>query len=63
MIIKINYNKSTGEITVSNDIPECTIALNENATLDNGEELDIEIALDTSYLAEIQSDLDGSVNE
>ena len=64
MIIKINYNKSTGEITVSNDIPECTITLNENATLDNSEELDIEIALDTSYLAEIQSELiDGSVNE
>ena len=63
MIIKIKYNKSTGEITVSNDIPECTVTLNENATLDNSEELDIEIALDTSYLAEIQSDLiDVSVN-
>lgn len=63
MILKINYNKSTGEITISNDIPECTIVLNENATQDDNEELDIEIALDTSYLAEIQSDLDGSVNE
>jgi hypothetical protein len=64
MILKINYNKSTGEITISNDIPECTIVLNENATQDDNEELDIEIALDTSYLAEIQSDfIDGSVNE
>jgi hypothetical protein len=63
MIIKINYNKSTGEIAVSNDIPECTIALNDNATVDNNEELSVEIALDTSYLDEIQSDLmDGSVN-
>lgn len=62
MIIKINYNKSTGEIAVSNDIPECTITLNENATADNDGELGMEIALDTSYLAEIQSDLDGSIN-
>lgn len=63
MIIKINYNKSTGEIVVSNDIPECTITLNDNGTQDNSEELDIEIALDTSYLEEIQSDLiDGSIN-
>ena len=63
MIIKINYNKSTGEIAISNDIPECTITLNENATVDSDGELDVEIALNTSYLAEIQSDLiDGSVN-
>ena len=63
MIIKINYNKSTGEIAVSNDIPECAITLNDNGTQDNSEELDIEIALDTSYLEEIQSDLiDGSIN-
>ena len=63
MIIKINYNKSTGEIAVSNDIPECAITLNENATVDGDGELNIEMALDTSYLAEIQSDLiDGSVN-
>lgn len=63
MIIKINYNKSTGEIAVSNDIPECTITLNDNGTQDSNEELDIEIALDTSYLEEIQSDLiDGSIN-
>ena len=63
MIIKINYNKSTGEIAVSNDIPECTITLNDNGTQDNSEELDIEIALNTSYLEEIQSDLiDGGSN-
>ena len=63
MIIKINYNKSTGEIAVSNDIPECTITLNDNGTRDNSEELDIEIALNTSYLEEIQSDLiDGGSN-
>lgn len=63
MIIKINYNKSTGEIAISNDIPECTITINDSATVDSDGELDVEMALDTSYLAEIQSDLiDGSIN-
>lgn len=63
MIIKINYNKSTGEIAVSNDIPECAITLNENTTVDSDVELSMEIALNTSYLEEVQSDLiDGSIN-
>ena len=62
MIIKINYNKSTGEIAVSNDIPECTITLNESATVDSDGELDVEMALDTSYLAEIQTTVDGGIN-
>ena len=62
MIIKINYNKSTGEIAISNDIPECTITLNESATVDSDGELDVEMALDTSYLAEIQTTVDGGIN-
>jgi hypothetical protein len=63
MIIKINYNKTTGEITVSNDIPECTIVVNENSTVDNDQELNVEIALNTSYLKEIQTEIiDGSIN-
>ena len=65
MIIKINYNKTTGDITVNNDIPECTIVINENSTVDNDQELDVEIALNTSYLKEIQTaieEIDGSIN-
>lgn len=63
MIIKINYNKTTGVITASNDVPECAIVVNENGTVDNAQELNVEIALNTSYLMEIQSDIpDGSIN-
>ena len=63
MIIKITYNKTTGDITISNDIPECTIVVNENSTVDNYQELNVEIALNTSYLKEIQTELiDGIIN-
>ena len=63
MIIKITYNKTTGDITISNDIPECTIVVNENSTIDNDQELNVEIALNTSYLKEIQTEIiDGSIN-
>jgi len=63
MIIKLKYNKTDKTLEVSNDIPECSVVINPNATVDNDDNLSIEIALDTSYLAEIQSDLDGSINE
>ena len=63
MIIKLQYNKTEKTLEVSNDIPECSVVINPNATVDNDDNLSIEIALDTSYLAEIQSDLDGSINE
>ena len=63
MIIKLQYNKTEKTLEVSNDIPECSVVINPNATVDNDDNLSIEIALDTSYLAEIQSDLDGELNE
>ena len=63
MIIKLKYNKTEKTLEVSNDIPECSIVINPNATVDNDDNLSIEISLDTSYLVEIQSDLDGSINE
>tara|TARA_B110000046_G_scaffold27804_1_gene28311 strand:- start:668 stop:856 length:189 start_codon:yes stop_codon:yes gene_type:complete len=62
MIIKINYNKSTGNITVNSDVPECEISINDNATEDNEQELNTEISLNTSYLAEIQTTVDGGIN-
>tara|TARA_R100001086_G_C11695421_1_gene219814 strand:+ start:434 stop:625 length:192 start_codon:yes stop_codon:yes gene_type:complete len=46
MIIKINYNKSTGAITLTDDeeLMEATI----NETVDTTEELSFEISLNTS---------------
>ncbi len=62
MIIKLKYNKIEKTLEVSNDIPECTIVVNNNATIDMDEDIVFELSLDTSYLAEIQSDLDGELN-
>lgn len=63
MIIKLQYNKTEKTLEVSNDIPECSVVINPSATVDNDNNLSIEISVDTSYLAEIQSDLNGSINE
>ena len=48
---------------VTNDIPECSIVVNNNAKIDTDDDLTFELSLDTSYLAEIQSELDGELNE
>jgi len=63
MIIKLQYNKTEKTLEVSNDYPECPVVINPNATVDDNDNLSIEISVNTSYLAEIQSDLDGSINE
>lgn len=62
MIIKLRYNKIEKTLEVSNDIPECTIVVNNNATIDMDEDIVFELALDTTYLAETQEDLDGELN-
>jgi len=62
MIIKLRYNKIEKTLEVSNDIPECTIVVNNNATIDMDEDIVFELSLDTTYLAETQEDLDGELN-
>lgn len=62
MIIKLRYNKIEKTLEVSNDIPECTIVVNNNATIDMDEDIVFELALDTTYLAKTQEDLDGEFN-
>tara|TARA_R100000315_G_C5080233_1_gene46493 strand:+ start:132 stop:323 length:192 start_codon:yes stop_codon:yes gene_type:complete len=46
MIIKINYNKSTGALTLTDDEELMEAALNE--IVDNTDELSFEISLNTS---------------
>jgi len=46
MIIKINYNKSTGAITLTDDEELMEATLNE--TVDTTDELSFEISLNTS---------------
>ena len=53
MILTVNYNKTTGDITVSSDISEITVEVNDNATDDNSSTLDFEISVDTSSYEQI----------
>tara|TARA_B100001769_G_scaffold247167_1_gene218034 strand:- start:60 stop:251 length:192 start_codon:yes stop_codon:yes gene_type:complete len=48
MIIKINYNKSTKQITVENDIQEIVLSVTNSTILDTNEELSFEIAAEMS---------------
>jgi len=65
MILKVNYNKSDGSITVSSDESEVTVEVNTDETTDNATELDFEVAVDLSSYQELFNDdlLDGDNNE
>ena len=50
MIIKINYNKSTKQITVSNDVKQIVLSVTDSTIVDTNDELSFEIAGDlTAY--------------
>ncbi len=50
MIIKINYNKSTKQITVSNDVKQIVLSVTDSTIIDTNDELLFEIAGDlTAY--------------
>jgi len=53
MILTVNYNKSTGDITVSSDIDSILVDLNTNSIQDSNDELVFEVAIDTSQYEEI----------
>jgi len=44
MIIKINYNKSTKQIVVSNDIKQIILSVTDSTIVDTDDELSFEIA-------------------
>ena len=44
MIIKINYDKSTKQITVENDIQEIVLLVNDSTIIDTYDKLSFEIA-------------------
>ena len=48
MIIKIKYDKSTKQITVSNDIQEIVLSVNDSTIIDTNDELSFEIAAEMS---------------
>ena len=48
MIIKINYNKSTKQITVSNDVKQIVLSVTDSTIIDTNDELSFEIAGNTT---------------
>ena len=52
MIIKRNYNKSTNQITLSNDIENSLLSLIDSKKIDTDNELSFEISVDTSFFQE-----------
>ena len=48
MIIKINYDKSTKQIVVSNDIKEIILSVTDSTIIDTNDELSFEVAADMS---------------
>ena len=65
MIIKIEYNKSTGNITLVDDEELMETTINQSSIVDNEDELSFEISLNTSayqnQFEEIE-EIDGNSN-
>ena len=61
MIIRIEYNKNTKEITLTND-DDIVVEINESETVDNDNELKMELAIDVSEYQELYKLEDGDNN-
>jgi|TARA_R100000479_G_scaffold117250_1_gene59780 hypothetical protein len=61
MIIRIEYNKNTKEITLTKD-DDIIVEINESDTVDNDNELKIELAMDVSPYQELYKLEDGDDN-
>ena len=48
MIIKINYDKSTKQIVVSNDVKQIVLSVTDSTIIDTNDELAFEIAVNTT---------------
>ena len=48
MIIKINYDKSTKQIVVSNDVKQIVLSVTDSTIIDTNDELSFEIAAEMS---------------
>ena len=53
MILSVNYDKVTGEITVSSDVSTITVEVNDGATEDTSSAVNFEVAIDTSVYEQI----------
>ncbi len=53
MILTINYDKTSGDITVSSDVSSIDVELNTNSVSDDASEVSFEVAIDTSSYEQI----------
>ena len=53
MIIKVNYNKSTKQIVISNDNKQILLSVTDSTIIDTDDELSFEIAGDLSLFQDM----------
>jgi len=63
MIIKINYNKTTSEITLTKDEDLVNAVINNTTIVDGGDNLSFEIAVDLEEWNNQFDEIDGNNNE
>ena len=62
MIIKVNYNKSTKQIVISNDIENSLLSLIDSKKIDTDDELSFEIAGNmTEYQEMFETNLEDEI--
>jgi hypothetical protein len=58
MIIKVKYDKSTKQITVSNDIKQIVLSVTNSTIIDTNDELSFEVAANmTEYQEMFEQDI------
>ena len=62
MIIKINYNKTTGEITLTKDEDFVNAVINDTTIVDGSDNLSFEIAIDLEEWNNQFDEIDGNNN-
>jgi len=63
MIIKVNYNKTTGEITLTKDEDFVNAVINDTTIVDGSDNLSFEIAVDLEEWNNQFDEIDGNNNE
>ena len=63
MIIRINYNKTTSEITLTKDEDLVNAVINDTTIVDNSDNLSFEIAVDLEEWNNQFDEIDGDNNE
>ena len=58
MTLSVTYDKTSGDITVSSDVKEITVEVNDNATQDDSSELVFEVVVNTTAYEAAESSME-----